>query len=74
MSGGHYLALASADVPGREEGGRERSGEVQEREGAREGTWDRVADRNPGSCAQVGGAMGVVSAEASEEPLQWAGE
>ena len=45
--------------------GSERSGGVQEvRDG---GT--RVADRNAGSGTKVGGAVGVVSQELSEDPL-----
>lgn len=40
-----------------------------EREGAREGAWDRVADRNPGSWRQVGGAVGVAAEDVSDEPL-----
>ena len=66
MSGGHYLALASAGTGETEE--REWSGESQEvREG---GTCASVADRKLGSCTQVGGAVGVVSEELSEEVMQ----
>lgn len=63
-----YFALASA-CPCE----RERSAVCQvrlgEREGAREGAWDRVADRNPGSWRQVGGAVGVAAEDVSDEPL-----
>ena len=75
MCGGHYLALARA-APGMEEAGRGRSGEPQEERGGgpSEGTWEKVAERNAWSCGQVGWAVGVVSAEVSEEPLQWEGD
>ena len=51
---------------GRSDECQERGGE---REGAREGTWDRVAERKVGSCRQVGGAVGVAADEVSEDPL-----
>ena len=68
---GHYLALASGVGSGRSEEDQERGGES---EGAREGTWDSVAERKVGSCRQVGGAVGVAADEVSDDPLQCLGE
>ena len=71
MESGHYLALASGVGSGRSEEGQERGGE---REGVRDGTWDSVAERQAGSCRQVGGAVGVAADDVSDDPLQWRGD
>lgn len=68
--GGHYLALARA-CPGvgsvSSLDGHEIEGERED--GLRVGIWANVADRKLASWRQVGGAVGVVSDEVSDEPL-----
>lgn len=68
--GEHYLALASPCVDSVEKLCSAVCQESEgESEGAREGTWDRVVERKPASCRQMGGAVGVAAEEVSDDPL-----